>query len=39
MPIFSYHLKIFCYILAFEYKIDIIGLYQGVPHSQKAFHL
>lgn len=39
MPSFSYHLKIFGYILAFEYKIDNIGLYQGVPHSQKTFHL
>lgn len=39
MLIFSYYLKIFCCILAYEYKIDNIGIYQSVLHSQKAFHL
>lgn len=39
MPVFSYHLKIDCYILAFEYKM-IIEVYIEVSYThKKAFHL
>lgn len=39
MPVFSYHLKIDCYILAFEYKM-IIEVCIEVSHThKKAFHL
>lgn len=39
MPIFSYHLKIDCYILAFEYKMIIQVCIEMSHTHKKASHL